>query len=344
MKVGRRTFMAMGAGALALSSKAAISDATDRAGRRKLINVKASLEDNLINEYLQPKSVTLDVGAKTPFSALHFSDTHVSMLDAGELLSWTAKELSLYEARNNGVFGKGGFPFAMQSLAATIAYARRKGIPMLNTGDLFDFRSEMNLACIRNSFAGQDVFSALGNHEGWGLHTFRLNPGTAAEEDALRKKFEEAIGNPLLLASRTINGVNFVAFDNSIFAKRRRMEQFAMLKDEFAKGLPTVLMCHMPPFSRELHEANCELLRKRGNPVPKDDNLNGYYMMGEDFAKTKVPLLMKDMMSFIKGQKNLKAFLCGHLHFEWQGLFDGRVPVLVAGRNFNGECYEILFK
>ena len=71
MKVDRRTFMAMGAGALALSAKAAISDATDRAGRRRRINVKASLEDNLINEYLQPKRVTLDIGAKTPFSALH---------------------------------------------------------------------------------------------------------------------------------------------------------------------------------------------------------------------------------------------------------------------------------
>ena len=41
---------------------------------------------------------------------------------------------------------------------------------------------------------------------------------------------------------------------------------------------------------------------------------------------------------------NVKAFLCGHLHFEWQGLFGGKVPILVAGRNFNGECYDIAFK
>ena len=344
MGIGRRKFMAIGAGALAFPAIAAISDATDRAGRRQRINIKASLEDNLINEYLQPKCITLEVGAKKPFSALHFSDTHLSLLDAGELLSWTAKELRLYEARNNGVFGKGGFPFAMQSLAATIAYARRRGIPMLNAGDLFDFRSELNLACVKNSFAGQDVFSALGNHEGWGLHTFRLNPGTVAEDDALRKRFEEALGNPLLLASRVINGVNFVAFDNTVFARRRRKEQLAMMKTEFAKNLPTVLMCHIPPFTPELHEANCELLRKRGNPVPKDDNLNGYYMLGEDFAKTKASPIMKEMVDFLKRQKNLKAFLCGHLHFEWQGHFAGRVPVLVAGRNFNGECYDVLFK
>jgi hypothetical protein len=336
--------MVAGAGALALPAPAAISDAVDRIERRKRINVKASLEDNLINEYLQPKKVTLEVGADKPFSALHFSDTHISMLDAGELLTWTAKELRLYEVRNNGVFGKGGFPFAMQSLAATIAYARRRGIPMLNTGDLFDFRSEMNLACIKNSFAGQDVFSAVGNHEGWGLHTPRLNPYDIAEEDALRKRFEEAIGNPLLLASRVINGVNFVAFDNTVFARRRRKEQLAMMKTEFAKNLPTVLMCHIPPFTPELHEATCELCRKLGSSGPKDDGLNGCYMMGEDYAKTKAHPQMKEIMDFIKEQKNLKAFLCGHLHFEWQGMFNGNVPILIAGRNANGECYDITFK
>jgi hypothetical protein len=35
--------MAMGAGALALPSKAAISDATDRTERRKRINIKADI-------------------------------------------------------------------------------------------------------------------------------------------------------------------------------------------------------------------------------------------------------------------------------------------------------------
>ena len=38
---------------------------------------------------------------------------------------------------------------AVQSLAATVAYARKKKIMMLNTGDVFDFRSEMNIACIK---------------------------------------------------------------------------------------------------------------------------------------------------------------------------------------------------
>jgi hypothetical protein len=265
------------------------------------------------------------------------------MVDAAELLSWTTKELNLYEARNNGVFGKGGFPFALQSLAATIAYANRRKIPMLNTGDLFDFRSEMNLSCIARSFAGRDVFSALGNHEGRGLHTKDLNPRNLAEDDRLRTQFEKAYGQNLLLASKVINGVNFVAFDNTGLAQRRRSEQFEMMKAQFDKGMPTVLMCHMPIFTKEVHEANCERHRKIGASLPKENNLNAYYMMGEDFAKSKAPDIHRKMVAYLKERSNLKAILCGHLHFEWQGVFGKGVPMCIAGRNFNGECYDISF-
>ena len=140
--LNRRGFLALGATGMFAPAFAAISDPTQPLERRKRINIKASLEDNLINEFLQPKPLALKVGAAKPFTALHFSDTHVSMMDAADILSGKVKELSLYEARNHGLFGRGGFPFAVQSLAATLAYAKRKNIPMLNTGDLFDFRSE----------------------------------------------------------------------------------------------------------------------------------------------------------------------------------------------------------
>ena len=342
--LNRRGFIALGAGGMFASAFAALSDPTQPLERRKRIKVNGSLEDNLINEYLQPRSISLKVGASKPFTALHFSDTHVSMMDAADILSGKAKELSLYEARNNGVFGRSGFPFAVQSLAATLAYAKRKNIPMLNTGDLFDFRSEANIACIANSFKGADVFSSLGNHEGHGLHSPGMNPQTAAAEDALRARYEKVIGNPLIVASRVINGVNFVAFDNCEMSRFIRDTMVDRIKAELEKGLPTVLMCHMPPFSKELHEANMEMHRARKvSYFPKETNLTAYYMMGEDFQKSHAPKAFTRLFEYLAGRDNLKAILCGHLHFEWQGTFAGKVPVVVAGRNFNGECYEISF-
>ena len=337
--LNRRGFLALGATGMFAPAFAAISDPTQPLERRKRINLKASLEDNLINEYLQPKPLSLKVGAAKPFTALHFSDTHVSMMDAADILSGKAKELSLYEARNHGLFGRGGFPFAVQSLAATLAYAKRKNIPMLNTGDLFDFRSEANIACIANSFKGADVFSSLGNHEGHGLHS-----QNAAAEDALRARYEKVIGNPLIVASRVINGVNFVAFDNCEMSRFIRDKMVDQIKAELEKGLPTVLMCHMPPFSKELHEAVMEIHRvRKASYFPKENNLTSYYMMGEDFQKSHAPKAFRRLFEYLAGRDNLKAILCGHLHFEWQGTFAGKVPVVVAGRNFNGECYEIAF-
>ena len=341
--LNRRGFLAVGVGALVAPTLAAMSDAKNPIERSKRIKVKEPLEDNLINEYLQPKAMSLSVGAKKPFSALHFSDTHVSMADAADILSGKAEELRLYEVRNHGVFEHGGFPFALQSLAATIAYAKRKKIPLLNTGDLFDFRSEANIACIAHSFKGVDVFSSLGNHEGHGLHSKGLNPQTPSAEEALRARYEKAIGNPLVVASRIINGVNFVAFDNCEMARFIRDAQFSMIKAEFDKGLPTVLMCHMPPFSRELHATVCERCTSKGRKAPDEKRLRGYYMMGEDFGGTKAEAAFVRLRAFLLQQKNLKAILCGHLHFEWQGVFGDGVPVFVAGRNFNGECYEIAF-
>ena len=104
--LNRRGFLAVGAGALAVPTLAAISDPSQPIERRKRIKVNESLEDNLINEFLQPKPLALKVGAAKPFTALHFSDTHVSMMDAADILSGKAKELSLYEARNHGLFGR----------------------------------------------------------------------------------------------------------------------------------------------------------------------------------------------------------------------------------------------
>ena len=342
--VGRRDFIALGAGGAIAAAFGAVSDPTRPLERMKSLDLKASTEDNLISRYLQPTQISLEVGAEKPFTALHFSDTHVSMMDAADLLSGKAKELSLYEARNHGMFGRGGFPFAVQSLAATLAYAKRKGIPMLNTGDLFDFRSEANIACIARSFEGADVFSSLGNHEGHGLHSPGMNPQSAAAEDALRARYEKAIGNPLVVASRVINGVNFVAFDNCEMSRFIRDRMVDMIKAELEKGLPTVLMCHMPPFSKKLYDDMMEMHRvRKASYFPKETNLTAYFMMGEDFQKSKAPKAFRRLFEYLAGRENLKAILCGHLHFEWQGTFNGKVPVVAAGRNFNGECYEISF-
>jgi hypothetical protein len=102
----------------------------------------------------------------------------------------------------------------VQTLAATLAYAKKNDAFLLNTGDLFDFSSDANVSCVARAFSGRNILSALGNHESRGWHSSGRNPGSVQEDDALRSKFEKAYGHSVLVASRVVNGVNFVAFDN----------------------------------------------------------------------------------------------------------------------------------
>ena len=341
-KIDRRGFLALGAGA-AVMPAAALTNPGMPLLRREALDLAKPVEDNLVAQYLKPVNVSVAVGAVKPFSALHISDAHVSMADAADILSFGSRDLRLYETRNNTPGDVYGMPFAVQTLAAAIAYAKRKAMPILNTGDIIDFRSEANYACLLHSFMGVDALSALGNHEGRGLHTDALNPQNRHEDDAIRLRLEQSLGQPLLVHARTINGVKFVAYDNCGLARYHRDEQFERVKSEFEEGLPTVFMCHMPPFSPELHEAKCENCRKKGVGLPAANNLGAYYMMDRPFEKTGVSKSLKRLLDYLRGRKNLKAILCGHNHMEWHGTFGDGVPVHLAGPCFNGECYEISF-
>ena len=332
--IDRRSFLSLGGLAFAAATVAAKGE-SDKKNRGGGIypEVQRPIADVLIEKYLKPTPITLNVGAEKPFTALHFSDTHVSQSDAQDFIDGDERALLLYNARYPR------FPVSVQSLAAVCAYGRKHKRLLLNTGDIFDYRSEANIRCVERAFKGLDVFSSLGNHEGYGHHSREMNPGTKAERDALRARYEKALGNPLLVASRVVNGVNFVAFDNGGMERDRMTEQAAAIKAEFAKKLPVVLMCHMPIYTPQLLEDMCDK-RKRKRP---SRSLRSYVMLGEEACESKPLAVTRDLIAFFREQPNLKAILAGHLHFEWRGMFNETVPMVVAGGNFEGCAYEISF-
>ncbi|MDD4018845.1 MAG: metallophosphoesterase [Kiritimatiellae bacterium] len=320
--LNRRGFIGWGAGMLLAHALPPLFAAPAVSAEAKPI------ADLLIDRHLKVSSVSLAIGAEKPFKALHFSDTHLSLSDVHDLLAGEEKALALYEAR------RPRFPVSVQALAATIAYAGKKGMTLLNTGDLFDYRSEANLDCVGRCFAGKDIFSSLGNHESYGHHAREMCPQTAEAADSLRKRYETAIGNPLLVASRVVSGVNFVAFDNGGLERWLLRERLVAIKAALAKNFPVVLMCHMPFETEAMREAIARHESvKRGKAWTMPANTGGYLM-----GKTDAELL-----DFLRTRKSeIKAILAGHLHFEWQGEWEG-VPMLVAGGNYEGRVREISF-
>ena len=294
--------------------------------------------DQLIDNYLKLTKLKLDVGAKTPFKVLHASDTHLSMNDAGDLLKGDAAVLRLYEARQPR------FPKCVQSLAATIAYAKREKMPLLHTGDLIDHFSEANLACVKNAFAGADCLVAFGNHDVYGHHTDLYTPKSREDAKATCRRYEEAWPNPALVASRLINGVNFVAFDNGGLERWLAPEIEAGLEKALSVDAPAVLMCHMPFYTPELYESvRARVAAKRKKPDwDFGRGLGSYMKFDEPVGASKPSEHMRRVGEIVRAhaKTNLKAILCGHLHYEWKGSFAG-IPMLVAAGNFEGKAYEL---
>ncbi|MBQ9127095.1 MAG: hypothetical protein IJY15_04955, partial [Thermoguttaceae bacterium] len=50
-----------------------------------------------------------------------------------------------------------------------------------------------------------------------------------------------------------------------------------------------------------------------------------------------------EFLDWLREQSLLKAILCGHLHYYWQGAFSKTATQYVVGANYSGAAYEIDF-
>ena len=115
---------------------------------------------------------------------------------------------------------------------------------LLHTGDLIDFTSKANYDAVAEHFAGRDTFVCAGNHE------FLPYFWDTDREDAAykAKSYDEVQANypnDPTFASRVVNGVNFVAIDDVFYYTTEK--QAELFEREVEKGLPIVLLCHVPP-------------------------------------------------------------------------------------------------
>ena len=318
--------MRLGAlGALAAAVRPALAAVTPPRGEPGGFN-------EAVFKQMKLRQVKIEIGLGQPFSVLQASDTHITCVSAEDFEKLNDKSMEWYLSRSK-IFA-GGVP----GIAAALLYAKKKGIPLFHTGDLFDFPSRGNLDMVKRDFAGRDWFFAPGNHEyhGWGPGWPAIKFGNTAEDRANgRKMFEPYFPNPFPVASRIIGGVNFVQYDNGGFSDHMGQWQFGQIKREFAKGLPVVLLCHMPFFTEELVE---QMLK--ATKLTKEQ-INADYLQGVPWCSNWGGRV--EMMNWLKAQKQLKAVICGHLHREHTVEFAPGVKQYVADANYKGVVYEYTF-
>ena len=280
-----------------------------------------------------PTTLQLQVGAERPFRILHASDTHISLMNDFDRQDKTRAH---YEKTRTECFQM----HAREYFVGTFDYARRNGVPLLHTGDLIDYIGEANLAAAREQFVGTDAMVCPGNHE-W-EYLLRLS-----DPPVMRPKYYEAVRaaypNDLTVASRIINGVNFILLDNADY--QVPPDRATRVEAEVKRGLPCVLCCHIPFETPDLREAvfehwHCRRANRTGDCCQPDVCFT---------AANKANHLEKaspdtwTFLSWLKAQSNVKAVLCGHQHFAFKTHLTPTLPQFLAGGNYVGDCTEIAF-
>ncbi|MBQ6619759.1 MAG: metallophosphoesterase [Thermoguttaceae bacterium] len=279
--------------------------------------------------------LTIPLPIEREFTALHISDTHLVYADQRDSERQRTHALERLE-----VFG--GRPLEM--LQASLRYAEEKGELLLHTGDMIDYVTAKNLDLTREAFAGRDCFASAGNHD------FYPTQGDGPREDEEYKaiaydKVQAVFPNNLRFSSRVIGGVNFVVFDDVFYyVADDLVDRF---KAEAAKGLPIVAMCHCPLYTRELFEY-CAGSNRDGVAYivgASDEEMAHYpkWCFQWGYNEQRTTPATGAFLDYLREEKALKAILCGHLHFPWQGRFSETATQYIAGGNFSGQANEIRF-
>lgn len=278
---------------------------------------------------LSVKEIRIDAGASASFTALHVSDSHLTLVngdDAGD-----KRKVKLANGRIRT------FPNAEHYLAKAIATAHANHDLLLHTGDLIDFVSCGNLARAGQTFAADDWYVSSGNHE------FSKYVGEAVEDAAYKAdsyaRVQTVFPNDLTFASRVVKGVNFVAIDNVYYNVTEA--QHALFKKEVAKGLPIILMCHVPFYLPRLcakQLARNSSANVTGAPLEITSRYSAYR---EAQQRTDQPTA--DFIAWLKEQPLLKGILCGHLHKYHEERFSPTAMQYVCSGGFLGQVQRITF-
>ena len=257
----------------------------------------------------------IKIGLEKPFRAVHISDNHLTYAD--ETDDPRKRELARERIK--------GFPKNSEILAEELEYAKRNGLTVLHTGDMIDFVSNANIAAAKQISAQNDLFFAAGNHE------FSLYVGEAFEDEAYRNqsldKIQALFGNNIRFAVRKMGGINFVAIDNSYY--RYEEWQYEAFKEVLKQDMPIVILQHNPLYEENLYNIAIGKASSAYLVSVPEKLMQGY---PEDrYIQQKADDITIKMTELIKSSDAVKAVICGHLHYDYEGFLTDRLKQYVSG-------------
>ena len=330
----RRDFLRLCGGLFVLSHIPSGAIASDRG------NTMPAGSSTVPGDFRDLRKIRIDVGASAPFSALHISDSHLTRVDSRD----NQRKMDLSKRRSKI------FPDAERYFSEALRYSSANNMLLLHTGDLIDFVSEANLDYVAKVLSSAYCFQSAGNHE------YSQYVGEAKEDAAYKAQtydsVQKAYANDLDFASFVVNGVNFVAVDDVYYNFTERQRK--LMKKEMKKGLPVVMLCHVPLYT----PGQCEAVLKSnggkagyvtGAPIEITSRYPDYPdLPPEKYWKNRSVQQKADeptlrFISWLKKQPQLKAILCGHTHVFHQEQFSPTAVQYTVGAAYKGDAYQIEF-
>lgn len=272
--------------------------------------------------------ISLSIGLPKPLRLLHASDSHLTYADERD--DRRKRELAATRTRDfHDVMHEPGD--ALERLQEVIDYARENCDLLVHTGDVIDFVSQPNFELLRKSLSVTDTIFAPGNHE------FSRYIGEAKEDDEYKAlnfdNIQKCSPNNIDFFARIVKGVNLVVVDNSYFEfKPRHLEAF---RTEIARGLPIVLLMHIPIFTNELYnEMMVTRHREAAHLIGTPEALLAPYSLARQEQQRPTPATL-EFIDYVKHQPLIKAVLCGHMHFPFRCWLTPSLPQFVVGPTFD---------
>ena len=263
-------------------------------------------------------------GAEKPFSVLHLSDTHLTFANPDE-----PEGVQKYRRIRTELFGGRQY----ESLKDSIRWAKINADYLIHTGDLMDFVSEGNLLAVQEAFGPEagNLFGSIGNHEYW----CPAEPRPSHEECFAR--CSKAYPYNLKFGSQVVNGVNFVSIDDAHYdVTQEQMDAFAK---EVKKGLPIVLLMHVPFPTPRIVAATLKYWKWNSKFRNTAADM-------QDFGAKKAAKFGKrgqEFIRYLKGERLLKGILAGHQHITVEERFSPTAVQYLVGGNFMFVARELLF-
>lgn len=187
-------------------------------------------------------------GSGDNLKIMHITDAHITVPSPEDSLIWEncARMHRAYEHTKKHVSGKD--VSRTDAFIQLLERAKKEKVDLIAlSGDIVNYPSPATVQFVYNELekTGIPFVYVPGNHD-WHLE------GKPGSSEKLREEYASFLAplyqgeNPMYY-SRTVNGINVLCIDNSIY--QISVEQLDFLKKELAKGLPAVIVMHIPVYT-----------------------------------------------------------------------------------------------